>query len=63
MTFVPWPLPKPRKHNPHDLSTWGTECARGFVSDSRFSSTDRVIPRTNRDVSRKWRTLETPKLR
>jgi hypothetical protein len=56
--FVPWPLPREReraKRNTLDPSTWGPECARGFVSDARFGPSDRVIPRTNRDVTRKWR--------
>lgn len=39
----------------YPIAEWGWECARGFVSDSRFSSTDRVIKRTNRDTTRKWR--------
>jgi hypothetical protein len=30
------------------------ESGRGFVSNSRFGS-GQVIPRTNREVSRKWR--------
>ncbi len=36
------------------ISAWGSECARGFVSNARFSSTDTVIPRTNRATTRKW---------
>jgi hypothetical protein len=35
-------------------SEWGAWCERGFVSNARFSSTDRVIPRTNRQTTRKW---------
>lgn len=42
------------------ISEWGWSCARGFVSDSRFSPTDQVIPRTNRETTRKWRRLEKP---
>lgn len=46
--FVPWPLPKMGGSSKSALGT-------GFVSDSRFSGTDRVIPRTNRNTTRKWR--------
>lgn len=38
------------------MSEWGTECGRGFVSDMRFSGgKDRVIKRTNRSMTRKFR--------
>jgi hypothetical protein len=40
------------------MSEWGSACQRGFVSDSRFSPSDTVIKRTNRETSRKWRRLE-----
>ena len=36
------------------ISAWGSECARGFVSNARFSPSDTVIPRTNRATTRKW---------
>jgi hypothetical protein len=36
------------------ISEWGNECARGWVSDTRFSrGADVVIKRTNRDQTRK----------
>jgi hypothetical protein len=38
------------------MAEWGTECARGFVSDARFDrGGDRVIKRTSRSTTRKWR--------
>ena len=38
------------------IAEWGPECARGFVSDARFSrGNDKVIKRTNRATTRKWR--------
>jgi hypothetical protein len=38
------------------MCEWGPECARGFTSDARFDrGNDRVIKRTNRSVTRKWR--------
>ena len=41
------------------ICEWGRECARGFVSDARFARAgDVVIKRTNRNTSRKWRSLE-----
>lgn len=61
---VPWPLPRERqpvKRSTFDPSTWGPECARGFVSDARFGPDDRVIPRTNRNVTRKWRRSQPEK--
>ena len=37
------------------IAEWGPECARGFVSDARFSrGKDRVIKRTNRSKTRRW---------
>lgn len=58
--FLPWPLPKLATLAKGDgvlrpIAEWGSECGRGFVSDSRFSSSDQVIPRTNRNTTRKWR--------
>jgi hypothetical protein len=39
-------------------SEWGSECQRGFVSNDRFATRgDRVIKRTNRSTTRKWRKL------
>jgi hypothetical protein len=45
------------------IADWGSECARGFVSDQRFArgSQDKVIKRTNRATTRKWRRLENGK--
>lgn len=48
----------PRYHlHPHGAAPvheWGSECARGFVSDSRFSrGNDLVIARTNRTATKK----------
>ena len=40
------------------IADWGPACARGFVSNSRFSPTDTVIPRTNRQTTRKWRSVD-----
>lgn len=41
------------------ISDWGHECGRGFVSDARFSGgRSKVIKRTNRNTTRKWRKLE-----
>ena len=38
------------------IAEWGPECARGFVSNARFSrGKDRVIKRTDRSVTRRWR--------
>lgn len=38
------------------ISEWGAECARGFVSNARFSGgKDKVIPRTNRTITKKFR--------
>lgn len=37
------------------ISEWGYSCAMGFVSDSRFGSSCRVIKRTNRETTRRWR--------
>ena len=38
------------------ISEWGAECGRGFVSDERFARPgERVIKRTNRQTTRKWR--------
>lgn len=34
------------------MSEWGSECTRGFVSDSRFGSNQTVIKRTNRSKTR-----------
>lgn len=39
------------------VSEWGSECQRGFVSDERFGRGQRVIPRTDRTRTRKWRKL------
>jgi len=67
--WVPWPLNRTPEHKPHTIdpetgiwpmSEWGSECGRGFVSDSRFSATDKVIPRTNRNETRKWRAVKSP---
>ena len=41
------------------ISEWGAECARGFVSNARFGS-GRVIERTNRNATRKWRNEAGP---
>jgi hypothetical protein len=65
--WIPWNLPADPATVTHTIdpetgiwpiAEWGASCYRGFVSDSRFSSTAQVIPRTNRDVSRKWRALD-----
>jgi hypothetical protein len=41
------------------ISEWGSECGRGFVSDARFArGGERVIKRTSRAVTRKWRGKE-----
>jgi hypothetical protein len=40
------------------ISEWGAECGRGLVSDARFGYDNRVIKRTNRATSRKWRRLD-----
>ena len=38
------------------ISEWGTECARGFVGNARFArGNEKVIQRTNRETTRKWR--------
>jgi hypothetical protein len=37
------------------LHEWGSECARGFVSDQRFDRSARVIKRTSRVTTRKLR--------
>jgi len=50
--FVPWPLPK------LGGGICTTAQGRGFVSNPRFSSTDQVIPRTNRNTTRKWRAVK-----
>jgi hypothetical protein len=62
--FVPWPLPAEEKAHTIDPEThiwpigkWGGACGRGFVSSARFGPNQPVIPRTNRNVTRKWRTL------
>jgi hypothetical protein len=39
------------------ISEWGSACYQGFVSDSRFGSA-RVIKRTNRETTRRWRRIE-----
>jgi hypothetical protein len=39
------------------MSEWGNRCSYGFISNSRFGS-GQVIPRTNRETTRKWRSLE-----
>lgn len=45
-----------KKRDPYDISTWGPECGRGFVSSERFARPgDIVIKRTNREVTRRWR--------
>jgi hypothetical protein len=68
--WIPVKLPceaKPHTIDPETgiwpMSEWGSACYRGFVSDARFSSTSQVIPRTNRDVSRKWRQLDNARHR
>lgn len=38
------------------ISEWGSSCYRGFVSNSRFDPSATVIPRTNRQTTKKWRT-------
>lgn len=55
------PDPKPRDPSTgiYFIKDWGGHCGRGFVSNSRFSSVDPVIKRTNRSTSRKWRSLNT----
>ncbi|HEY1495409.1 MAG TPA: hypothetical protein VGF49_12745 [Candidatus Solibacter sp.] len=41
------------------IAEWGSECSRGFVSDARFARPgDRIIPRTSRTVTRRWRKLD-----
>ena len=52
--------PKPKTIDPKTgvwpISEWGTECGRGFVSNARFAQAgDRVIPRTNRELTKKFR--------
>jgi hypothetical protein len=38
------------------ISEWGAECARGFVSNARFSGgRDKVIAPTNRTQTKKFR--------
>lgn len=39
------------------IREWGAACGRGFVSAARFGANSQVIPRTNRNTSRKWRKL------
>ena len=40
------------------MSEWGAECGRGFVSNERFArGGEKVIKRTNRQATRKWRKL------
>lgn len=39
------------------LSEWGAFCGRGFISDSRFGD-GLVIRRTNRETTRKWRSVK-----
>lgn len=43
---------------PKARAGWGGACQRGFVSDERFGPGQTVIPRTNREVTRKWRSVE-----
>ena len=50
----------PELRNPYDSTTWGPECARGFVSNSRFGPGTRVIERTNRTVTRRWLRVMRP---
>jgi hypothetical protein len=58
--LIPWPLPArwreqpqaPKERNPYDVSTWGPDCARGWVRDSRFGP-GQMIPGTNRASQRK----------
>lgn len=66
--WVEWPAAEPVKsktveaetHIAH-VSEWGSACARGFVSDSRFpSGGGEVIKRTSRDTSRRWRRAAGP---
>ena len=45
------------------IADWGSACARGFVSNARYSPTDNVIPRTNRNISRKWRAVDGDNIR
>jgi len=40
---------------PRPPCAWGAGAGRGFVSNARFDPTAQVIPRTNRNVTRKWR--------
>jgi hypothetical protein len=41
------------------ICEWGPECRRGFVSSERFARRgDKVIKRTNRNLSRQWRKLD-----
>jgi hypothetical protein len=65
--WIPWNLPAepaPVKHSidPETgiwpIREWGNSCYRGFVSESRFDPKATVIPRTNRETSRKWRALD-----
>jgi hypothetical protein len=54
---------KPRPPKPIDPKTgilpiadWGPECGRGFVSNARFSrGNEKVIARTNRQITKKFR--------
>jgi hypothetical protein len=62
--FVPWPLSAGARPHAIDPETgiwptaeWGSCCGRGFVSSARFGPNQLVIPRTNRAITRKWRSL------
>lgn len=57
--FAPWPLPKLSPLTTGEITTTGTKAAlsQGFISNSRFGS-DRVISRTNRASTRKWRNVK-----
>jgi len=55
----PWPLLAELKSVAPFQCWWDnpncTEMARGFVGNDRFAThNERVIPRTNRNVTRKW---------
>ena len=39
------------------IAEWGSECGRGFVSDLRFGPGKRLIKRTNRKITRRWRKM------
>jgi hypothetical protein len=63
--FIPWPLAAEEKAhtiNPEThiwpIGEWGGTCGIGFVSNAQFGPNQPVIPRTNRETTRKWRKLD-----